>query len=265
MLFVLPAARGYAKDFPVYDALLYLGKPDLAKQGLRPIAMVYDGALWKSGESRERLNSAKISAVAKSLDPTLLTCVDIEDWPTAGKPELVQSTIAKYVAVISLIRRERSGLRIGYYGILPRNDYHRAIKRRGQREYDEWLLENSMLKEIARAVDVIFPSLYTFYPDPKGWETYAIENLKEARKYGKPVYAFLWPEYHDSNLIYRGQYIPADFWRLELETCYKYADGIVIWGGWQEKWDDNAEWWTETRKFMQKVRRNGRWKKTKEK
>jgi hypothetical protein len=35
-----------------------------------------------------------------------------------------------------------------------------------------------------------------------------------------------------------------------------YADGIVIWGGYQQQWDDNAHWWMETKKFLQKSRSN---------
>ena len=63
---------------------------------------------------------------------------------------------------------------------------------------------------------------------------------------------FLWPRYEENKPTdVTGQYMPADFWRLQLETCRQYADGIVIWGGWQEQWDENAPWWVETKKFLQ--------------
>jgi hypothetical protein len=247
----LPAGPAFARSFPLYDALLYSNKPDLTRQGLTPIRMIYSSELWADGESRDKPNGAKITALAKQLDPALLTCVDIEHWPTAGKPELLKSSIAKYTSVLSLIRQQRPSLKLAYYSIVPRHDYWRAVKGKGQNQYDEWLRENIKLKDIGAAVDVILPDLYTFYPDQAGWEKYAIENLKEARKYGKPVYAFLWPMYHDSEPLYAGKYIPADFWRFQLETCLKYADGIVIWGGWQEPWNENAPWWIETKKFMQ--------------
>ena len=97
--------------------------------------------------------------------------------------------------------------------------------------------------------------LYTFYPLSEQWQKYAIENIKQAKIYGKPVYPFLWPQYHDST-IYKGTYIYGALWQLELETCYTYADGAVIWGGWDmiawkpEEWKDDAEWWTVTKKFI---------------
>jgi hypothetical protein len=67
---------------------------------------------------------------------------------------------------------------------------------------------------------------------------------------GNPVYAFLWPEFHVSNRFLKGQNTPANFWRHELEFCRTRADGIVIWGGYQKPWDDQAAWWLETKAFL---------------
>lgn len=255
VMILLGSSVTYALGFPVFDALLYQKKPDLSPVGLKPVRMVYDSELWHDGESKDNPNPNTISKIASRLDPAVPVCVDIEHWPTAGAPVEVSSGIDKYISVISAFRHKQSSLKIGYYSVIPRADYWRATKAKGQKAYDSWLKENVALKNIADSVDIIYPSLYTFYPDQKEWVKYAIENIKEAKKYGKPVYAFLWPQYHDSNLIYKGQYIPADFWRVELETCYKYADGIVIWGGWQEKWNENAAWWVETKKFMSSLKR----------
>jgi hypothetical protein len=72
----------------------------------------------------------------------------------------------------------------------------------------------------------------------------------------KPVYVFLWPEYHDSNAALRGTQIDAKYWRTQLETARKFADGIVIWGGYDllknrpRKWNEEDAWWKETRNFL---------------
>lgn len=257
-LFLLPAAgprfgvaQAASAPFPVFDALLYKGKPDLTPAGLSPIRMVYASEIWNNGESRDNPNQAKIIAAAKTFKPNAVVCVDIENWPITGKPADVKNSIGKYAAVASLVKQTSPSVTVGFYGVLPIRDYWRAIGAKGEKKYDEWRRENAKLKPLTASVDVVFPSLYTFNADQQGWVTYAVKNLQEARKYGKPVYAFLWPEYHDSNLLLKGQCIPADFWRLQLETCRKYADGIVIWGGWQEQWDENAPWWVETKKFVQ--------------
>jgi hypothetical protein len=74
--------------------------------------------------------------------------------------------------------------------------------------------------------------------------------LIEARRYGKPVYPFLWPTYHNSNKKLTGQLVPGDYWRMELELVHQYADGVVLWGGYKEKWDENAAWWRETQAWL---------------
>ncbi len=105
---------------------------------------------------------------------------------------------------------------------------------------------------LAHYVDVVFPSLYTTFPNEGDWVKYATENLRQARLYGKKVYAFLWPEYNENSKL-KGQRISAEFWRIQLETCRRYADGIVIWGGWQKEWDETAPWWIETKEFMRNL------------
>ena len=49
-------------------------------------------------------------------------------------------------------------------------------------------------------------------------------------------------------------FLPGDFWRMQLETANKYADGIVIWccTG-KQTWDDEAPWWLETQKFIKQI------------
>jgi len=112
---------------------------------------------------------------------------------------------------------------------------------------------NNTFQPVANAVNVVYPSIYTFYTDQEGWKKYAIAQVAEARRLapGKPVYAFIWPRYHESNKALNNQYIAADFWRFQLETLYQVADGVVIWGGWQEPWNERADWWIQTQAFMQ--------------
>jgi hypothetical protein len=45
---------------------------------------------------------------------------------------------------------------------------------------------------------------------------------------GKPVYFYLWPQYHDGTSM-QFQFIDGAYWKLELETPYHYANGIVLW------------------------------------
>lgn len=248
------------KPFLVFDATLYSNKPDLSAYGLRPITLAYAGSFgpdWYKYPNHlpefEAVQAAARDAHLKGHRVVL----DIEHWPLEGSPSVVQESLSKYLRVLSWFRDAAPGLSLGYYGAPPLHDYWRAIKDIGSQERQSWSAANDQTRSLAGAVDAFYPSLYTFYPDQAGWKKYAIAQIEEARRHtgGKPVYVFLWAQYHDSNSTLRGHYLPADYWRLQLDTARQYADGIVIWGGWGSddrpaKWDENATWWKVTKEFM---------------
>lgn len=249
------------KPFPIFDATLYANKPDLSAHGLRPIMLVYAGTLgdqWHK-QSNQLPNIDSVKVVAREAEAKgYPVIIDIEHWALKGAPESINDNLKKYMTVLEWFKKSAPSLSVGYYGIPPLRDYWRAIKDRASQDYRSWTSENDAISPLTSAVDNFYPSLYTFYPDQDGWRKYAIAQIEEARRYGsgKPVYVFLWPQYHDSNRILGGRYLPEDYWQLELETAKQYADGIVIWGGWNiksnrpAKWDDNAPWWKITKEFM---------------
>lgn len=253
---------GNVKSFLVLDATLYKNKPNLAVHRIKPLHVVYGHKFWNDTKPMDNL-PAETTTKQLARDAVLqagetgLTCIDIEHWPLHGDSQVVAQSTAKYIQIAKWFHAISPTLKIGYYGNLPLRDYWRAIKGTNDRKYREWQTENDRIKAIASAVDVLFPSLYTFYPDKNGWEKYAVAQIREARRFNKPIYVFLWPQYHDSNRFLRGKYISADFWRFQLETAHKYADGIVIWGGWADngpaEWDENAPWWGVTKTFMERL------------
>ncbi|HEU4684712.1 MAG TPA: hypothetical protein VFS39_09460 [Nitrospira sp.] len=245
------------RQFIVFDGTSYSNKPDLAAYGIRPIHLVYAGrfgAEWFKNQDRlpER---ASVQALARELADTGAPVVlDIEHWALKGKPEFVRQNVKKYVDVLHWFRESAPGLQIGYYGTLPIRDYWRAVQAPENQAHRDWMKEDDQIRDLRDAVDVLFPSLYTFYADQNGWKTYAIAQIKEARRVGKgkPVYVFLWPQYHDSNRALGGRYLSADFWTLQLETAHQFADGVVVWSG-REEWNEHAPWWTATKRFMQRL------------
>lgn len=243
-----------AKQFLVFDATFYTNKPDLSPYGIQPIPLIYPGTFgsqWQKHNDRLPGIEAVMKAAREAQNKAATVVIDIEHWPLKGSPESVKESLRKYITVLEWFRKGAPGISIGYYGAPPIRDYWRAVKAPSSAEHRAWMSENDEIQTLAQAVDILFPSIYTFYPDQNGWKQYAIAQIEEARRYGggKPVYAFLWPQYHESNRILGGQYLPADYWQLELETARQYADGIVIWGGWA-KWDERAPWWLKTKEFM---------------
>jgi hypothetical protein len=188
--------------------------------------------------------------------------IDIERWPTSPDVHKISVSAAadgiqKYATVLRWFREAAAGLQFGLYGVVPIIDYWRAIEPPSSARHLAWRADNQRAVSLTALVDALFPSLYTFYVDREGWVTYAAAQLTEAKRLSgrKPVYVFLWPQYHDSNPTLGGTYLPADYWKLELDTVRRYADGVVIWGGWGSDdraatWDDRAEWWTVTKAFL---------------
>ena len=252
-----------SEPFMVFDGTLYSNKPDLSIYGIHPITIGYSakfGSEWFKHTDRLPSMDAVKAVALDAQQRGQIIVLDIEHWPLKGSPDLVQHSLDKYLSVLQWVRNAAPGLPVGYYGAPPISDYWRAIKDPLNQEHIKWMIENDQIRSLATAVDVYTPSLYTFYADQEGWKKFAVAQIKEARRYGngKPVYVFLWPQFHNSNRTLGGRYLPGDYWRFELETAKQHADGIILWGGWdlkknrQAEWDENADWWKVTKDFIKR-------------
>lgn len=259
----LPSALT-TKRFVVFDGTLYRNKPDFSRYGIRPVTIL-GGQLWDRGKPEETLpRKDRVHRFAnETADSGKIVILDIEHWPLQGSATAVQENLTKYLTVLRWFREAAPQVEVGYYGTVPIRDYWRSLKDPTRPEHMAWSTENARLRPLALAVDALFPSLYTFYDDHDGWRKFAIAQIAEARRYGggKPVYVFLWPKFHDSNRWLKDTYLPADFWKLELETAREHADGVVIWGGWGNdnrpaEWDGHALWWQVTKEFLVHLSRN---------
>jgi hypothetical protein len=249
-------------QFKIFDSTLYKNKPDLMQYGIRPIKIIYEWDLWErwgnydKNSVPKREDITKIAYELTSLDTIVV--INIEIWPQIGEDVLVQDSLAKYIKVIKWFKELLPNTMFGYYGNPPVIDYWRAIAPLNSKKHQEWRADNKRLEPLAKFVDVLFPSAYTFYFDQLGWQKHAIAQINAAREYNnrKPVYVFLWPQFHYSTKIIGGKFLKGDYWKTELDTALKYADGIVIWGGDDQEWNENAEWWQITKSFLSEMNIN---------
>jgi hypothetical protein len=251
--YITPIARAaeQAQPFDARNAMRFANLPDLTRYGLKDVTVVYASALWPKKAKRLEPD---ISFIRSETIPRLrrkttdLVVIDVEHWDLTGtSPDAIERNIHRYVAVLDTFRAHMPGIRHGLYGTVPIRNYWTPVHGKSA-DLAAWRSENERLKPIADVSDVMFPSLYTFYDDRDGWLSYANANMAEAKQYGRPVYPFLWPQYHRS-----WKPIDREFWRLQLETVFRNADGMVIWtpAKGKPRWNPEAPWWQETVDFLQ--------------
>lgn len=232
---------------PFFDALLHKGKPAADKIGLRPLNLVYEGALWKSGD--RSLSMPPVEAIrreaSKATELNYSIALDIERFPLRANSEEFKSGINFLADIIREFRTIKGLPPLGLYGTIPIRDYWRAVKGAKSPTYKQWQNENDGLAKITKMVDIFFPSIYTFYDDLEGWKLYASAQIAECRRLaaGQKIIPFVWYRFHDSNAKLHGKEIPPQIFSAQLDFLKPLCDGIALWGGWQEDWDPSAAWW----------------------
>lgn len=239
--------------FRVADVLVYTGKPETIMAGMLPMTGSVD--FWSGRPPRDTLDEPAFRATMRRYrDYEGLFYLDIETWPMCGVPERTAvRNLARFSRAIDIVREVAPRLTFGIYGELPAHDYWAVVGDDPARR-QRWLDCSARVAPLASKVDVIFPSLYTFYDDSLGWKRYAEAMIDAARAYGKPVYPFLMPMYHESNPRLGWQALPGPTWRGQLEFVRRHADGVVLWNAWRQPWVDDAAWAQETRAFMKTLR-----------
>jgi len=167
----------------------------------------------------------------------------------------------------ALVSSGLNGQKFSFYARPPINDWY-AYVFEGSGFFDTMQLANDLWTTYSIADHLSFaaPGNYTLFDEAESgktrqaWVDRLIRTVAESRRLmpGKPVYPFLWPRANPtsgSSLTAYGL-IPVDFWRLQLETCYDHADGIILWDSsgapleWTAAWDEDVWWWRETLDFM---------------
>ncbi|MFA7231208.1 MAG: hypothetical protein WC071_08045, partial [Victivallaceae bacterium] len=262
----------------------YRDKGDMSTYGMKSYTLVFNawpkhlrGAEKKKAHetppSDEHIASlVKNITVAKS--PVIY---DIEHWPldirksvktvadddiSTASNKAVDASMDKMIHIISESKKVNPNVKYGYYACVPLREYWTPVKNNPEK-MKQWHEANDYLKPLADSVDVICPSLYAFYADHDGWVKYAKANIAEAKRLanGKPVYAYLWPKYHNSNKESGKKFIDGNFWKLQLETVYNSGiDGVIIWDSplvvnnpADKVWNPNREWWKETVSFLKRI------------
>ena len=128
------------------------------------------------------------------------------------------------------------GMPVGLYGPQPfRRDYWGVAGKSAQQIDGTHRSDAELWQYIDPHVDFYVASVYIFYDDPGSIYYLAAnveENYQRTRRYGnKPVYAYEWLRYHDSNKKLAGQELaPYLIEALAVLPYFCGAKGVVLWG-----------------------------------
>jgi hypothetical protein len=129
---------------------------------------------------------------------------------------------------------------VGIYGIQPfRRDYW-GVSGKSAQQIDGTHANDALLwQHIDRHVDFYIASIYVFYDKPDSIYYMASnveENWQRTRRFGnKPLYAYEWLRYHDSNKELVGQELaPYLVEAMAVLPFFTGARGLALWG-WEPK------------------------------
>jgi len=239
-------ARGLS-SFPVYDNTFY-SNVDLERFGAVKSNVVYEAPVAQlSGQDPKNFRGARpswaelalpsraayealVQRTARHPGPVVL---DFETLYLRGSSAAAHRHFRKLHTLLAWAHEAVPGRTVGYYGVLgntaPR--YFPLERRLAQRE------------------NALFPSLYTFGDDRAAWRARFRGIMAEAAAIapGKPVYAYLWPQYHGGSR-WAGRYLTPDHWRFELAEATRRCSGVVIWG--PSNSDPDQRWVGATASFL---------------
>jgi hypothetical protein len=182
-----PGAQSGRQAFPIYDNMFYKGKPDTKADGLVASNMLYGDKIWPNRHNAVALpNREEYKALVRAqiADPGPLV-IDVEALPLRGSPQAARHNMEILATLAAWAHEAAPGKVVGYYGTNTLSNVPFS--------------NQALAKELASHVDAFFPSLYTFEDNRANWEKRAAAAQAEARALDtkKPIYLFLWPQYHE--------------------------------------------------------------------
>lgn len=245
--------------FLVFDEIGSRGKPSLWPIRMMELRRLTAGYLLEDNRQQELPPRHTVQALAELMQRQAksapLVCINIEHWELRGPevtPEIRADSARKLGTLADWMHQAAPGMRIGIYRLLPDRDYYSSLRDNPDavqrwKEHNDWLGEH-----LAPHMDVVFPSLYAFQDKPDEWKIYANANIAEAKQYRKQVYPFILPTFPpNANPRELGELeIDRKFWRLQMETCLRLADGMVVYRPGNNDWNPEDQWWLETLDFL---------------
>lgn len=172
-----------------------------------------------------------------------------ENLPTATQQNRLDGA-AKMATLISELKIRRPTVLFSMYWYPTTRDYWNATKAKTHADFIAWQGRNTDYAALAQVIDFFCPSVYFFYTRASfgvqandGVSLYVTRNIEETKRLRdtynptKKIYPFTY------NRATNGSLLDFEAYQMLLQTTLSLSDGMVMWGGWQESWDETAPWW----------------------
>lgn len=245
-----PATFEFDGTFRFIDIAVRTNKPSLVPFGMMefygayndPYATTYDLSIADETQVR-RLAERH----ASTNTPVMF---DIEHWQTdlRGYSEgMVAHSVERMAQIADWMHDERPDVTLGYAAFMVGNNPFPA---EGSPQRIAWQNAIARAEPVADRSDYILPNINPFIADVRAWPDFADAMIDEARKFGKPVVAFLWPNYDGTEPNLYGRAQTAEFFRMQLDVARSRADSLAIWDD-TRPWVEDMSWWIVTQDFIQ--------------
>lgn len=244
------------KHFVLYHLIRYKNTPANLSPYLLPTKIASEHILLNADNTP---NVEAIQAFAAQCPPGVLATLDLETWPYFPEEKLSKS-IDYFLAALSAFKSINTESPVSFYGVPPKQVYQwkRIDPENNPEGYKNWENINDELSPVAQKVDAFLPSFYMYNMDTISWRKMVDATIAAIKKYHqhKPIYAYIWPQFHDRSGYYSLQFIDTATWKYQLRTLYDRIDGCIIWTSNKDSnkqiisWDPNMLWWQATKAFM---------------
>lgn len=249
------------REFPIFGMDSY---PETQSFELLPMKILYASTIWGTNPQNIPPPQERISQVVNLQIPENFTgpvTLNVEQWQDIYTNPV---TMNYMIEIVRAFKSMRPSVEFGFYSMFPRRDYINSLRPINNPVYKRWQDDNDAVLELAHEVDILYPSIYTFYPDIDRWIIYAKAMIREARRYNTraKIYPYLWNRYHTATLpeTLALESIDKDYFLTQLKVCYEYADGVVVWrDGSNSQFndpnhDENSPWIQAILEFREKQR-----------
>lgn len=190
-------------------------------------------------------------SVVQKINTAQWVFIDHEQWGEATQSDRI-NTAAKFATMYRELKNRRPDVKFAFYAYGIKHDNTKPALNNTSIDYQTWQRQSDDYAEMLSVVDALCPSLYFWYTEAdngteftklrspglfNGYLTDARRLLDQYGAKGRPIYPYIWWRKHDNS-----KNLELWIWKDMLNAVLQHANGYILWGGYQQQWNDRELW-----------------------